>query len=595
MSTNENNVVSTQELQESQKIITLGGLKTFYDELKKNHFDDINDSITDINNVIEENEEIVAVSLSDIDNRLIDLSSEVDSNNTNLNAAIETLSSKVSDNKTELDDKINIINGDDEGSIKKTVNDAIASVIDSAPETLDTLKEVAEYIAADEQHAAEVTTTLSNHASAIQSLQDDNVIVKGDVDNSAVLKGGDNQVISEGSVALGENNLVGLKGWYYKAIQFNTTAGVTFLYLSKTQQVPEIVTQASDVEQERDIDFGLIANDVVSVVNDSKYDNKYKVSTNEISTYGRIGLKSVASDIPFPFDKVNTDDDLNNGIFDPEDYSIYCVQKPNIGITDIGQDSFASGYNNKATNGKATAFGYDNHAYGKFSFVEGRGNEAGYAAHAEGRETHATGDQSHSEGRNTWATGDASHAEGSSSGAAGNYSHAEGGTTHAYGEASHSEGLGTKANTKASHAEGDGTSATGIGSHAEGVKTTTLKDAAHAEGAETSAEEWATHAEGYATKAVGYGSHTEGDHTIANNSYEHASGRYNKSTKSTDKSQATRFSIGIGTSDTARKNAVEVKQNGDVYINGIKLPLAKLLSTADTDADVESVWNEINK
>jgi hypothetical protein len=136
----------------------------------------------------------------------------VSNNKTELNAAIETLSKTVSDNKTELDDKINIINGDGDGSIKKTVNDAIASVIDSAPETLDTLKEVAEYIAKDEQRAVEITTILSNHTSAIQSLQDNNVIVKGDAENSAVLKGGNNQVISESGVATGKYNLVGLKG-----------------------------------------------------------------------------------------------------------------------------------------------------------------------------------------------------------------------------------------------------------------------------------------------------------------------------------------------------------------------------------------------
>ena len=66
-----------------------------------------------------------------------------------------------------------------------------------------------------------------------------------------------------------------------------------------------------------------------------------------------------------------------------------------------------------------------------------------------------------------------------------------------------------------------------------------------------------------------------------------ALGVYNKSNADT------RFSIGVGTSETDRKNAFEVKQNGDVYIKGITLPLATLLSTADTDADVESVWKEL--
>lgn len=42
-----------------------------------------------------------------------------------------------------------------------------------------------------------------------------------------------------------------------------------------------------------------------------------------------------------------------------------------------------------------------------------------------------------------------------------------------------------------------------------------------------------------------------------------ALGKYNKSNSSTY------FSVGIGTSDTDRKNAFEVKQNGDIYIEGV--------------------------
>jgi hypothetical protein len=311
---------------------------------------------------------------------------------------------------------------------------------------------------------------------------DNNPFEKGDANNSAVLKGGDNQVISEGGVSLGKDNLVGLKGWYYKAIQFNTASGITFLYLSKTQQVPIKVTQASDVEQEKDIDFTLKSNDIVSVVNDSKYDNKYKISTNEIATYGRIGLKSVDSNTPFPFDGLKTDDELNNGIFDPEDYSIYCLSKPDVGIVDMGQDSFVSGYKNKATNGKATSFGYDNHAYGKFSFVEGRGNEAGYTAHAEGRENIASGEQSHAEGLSTEAIGKNSHTEGQDTVASAINSHAEGNLSIASGVDSHAEGFKAKASGLRSHAEGSQTNATEHGSHAEGVSNNSEGVGSHAEG-----------------------------------------------------------------------------------------------------------------
>lgn len=436
----------------------------------------------------------------------------------------------------------------------------------------------------------------------------------------AFIVGNENINISENSVAMGSNNIAGLKGWYYKAIQFNTSTNVTFLYLSKTQQVPVIVASASKVEQEKDIDFTLIFDDIVSVVNDSKYDNKYKISTNEILTYGRIGIKSVDSDTPFPFNKVNTDDDLNEGIFDPEDYSIYCLSKPDAGIADMGQGSIVGGYNNKATNGKTTAFGYDNHAYGKFSFVEGRDNEAGYAAHAEGRGTKAEGEEAHAEGLNTVASGKHSHAEGDIteatginahaegylSKASGNSSHAEGGNWvkgatgadringgAAEGAGSHAEGGKTTAIADYSHAEGYRSTASGPNSHTEGQLTRTGGEDtdrpkgnpgtksgqnAHAEGAVTFAQGAGSHAEGGNTWASGNYSHTEGwqtrTHEGANNSHaegfytettnraEHAEGEYNKSNDNTI------HSVGIGTS-SKRKNAHEITKDGKHYIIGI--------------------------
>ena len=64
-------------------------------------------------------------------------------------------------------------------------------------------------------------------------------------------------------------------------------------------------------------------------------------------------------------------------------------------------------------------------------------------------------------------------------------------------------------------------------------------------------------------------SHAEGVGTITTNKAEHASGKYNKSIKSEDAAQKTHFSIGIGTSNSNRKNAFEIKANGDIYIIGV--------------------------
>ena len=118
------------------------------------------------------------------------------------------------------------------------------------------------------------------------------------------------------------------------------------------------------------------------------------------------------------------------------------------------------------------------------------------------------------------------------------------------------EGLGTVASGKYSHAEGGATSAKGIASHSEGMN-------ARANGI-------ASHAEGEDTKANGNYSHAEGQFTTANNISEHASGQYNNSVSASTTfgdSGNTLFSVGNGTSDNARHNAFEIRQNGDIYIS----------------------------
>lgn len=63
--------------------------------------------------------------------------------------------------------------------------------------------------------------------------------------------------------------------------------------------------------------------------------------------------------------------------------------------------------------------------------------------------------------------------------------------------------------------------------------------------------------------AVGQLSTAFGENTIANNVAEYACGRYNTSNSDTQ------FSIGVGSSNTDRKNAFEVKKNGDVYFGSV--------------------------
>lgn len=103
-----------------------------------------------------------------------------------------------------------------------------------------------------------------------------------------------------------------------------------------------------------------------------------------------------------------------------------------------------------------------------------------------------------------------------------------------------------------------------------------------------------SHSEGEYTVAIGDFSHTEGVGTVTNNKGEHAEGQYNKSTKTNTtygNAGNTQHSIGIGTS-SARKNAVEVMQNGDMYVVGLG-GYDGTNPTATTSSSIQSIVSGI--
>lgn len=72
--------------------------------------------------------------------------------------------------------------------------------------------------------------------------------------------------------------------------------------------------------------------------------------------------------------------------------------------------------------------------------------------------------------------------------------------------------------------------------------------------------------------AQGDSSLAEGDNTITTNPYEHAEGHFNKSNFTSDEypnEGNTLHSVGIGSSENDRKNAVEIMQNGDMFVIGV--------------------------
>ena len=191
----------------------------------------------------------------------------------------------------------------------------------------------------------------------------------------------------------------------------------------------------------------------------------------------------------------------------------------------------------------------------------------GNFSHSEGSICISSGYCSHSEGYNNKANGDYSHCEGASNTITGNFSHCEGASNSISGTYSHCEGQNNIVSSLHSHCEGaDNTiDASSYFSHCEGRNNKTQAYQAHAEGYNTTASGSNSHSEGTSTKASGSYSHAGGFHTQADQQSQTAIGEYN-----TTGNTYALLSVGNGTADNARSDALVVKSTGEVIINSTK-------------------------
>lgn len=67
------------------------------------------------------------------------------------------------------------LNGDGDGSVKKAVSDGIAKVVADAPESLDTLKEISDWISGHESDAAAMNSAIQTNKTDIATLKTDKV------------------------------------------------------------------------------------------------------------------------------------------------------------------------------------------------------------------------------------------------------------------------------------------------------------------------------------------------------------------------------------------------------------------------------------
>ena len=106
------------------------------------------------------------------------LTSENAIQNKVVKAKFDEVDQKINANETTISSHttaINTLNGDGEGSVKKTVTDEISKVVADAPESLDTLKEISDWISSHESDASAMNSAMQTNKSDIATLQTDKV------------------------------------------------------------------------------------------------------------------------------------------------------------------------------------------------------------------------------------------------------------------------------------------------------------------------------------------------------------------------------------------------------------------------------------
>lgn len=261
-------------------------------------------------------------------------------------------------------------------------------------------------------------------------------------------------------------------------------------------------------------DLSWAVGDVVSIVNGTKYE--------DCATITAINGNVLTLD-SLLFDAIV--EEANPAV---DDWSVYVVAKPDQGVVDFGKGAVAIGLNNKATNRCAVAIGEGNQVTAQYGTGIGRKNQVhAYSGFASGYE-------------NVVHPG-------------AKYARASGMKSEVWGEVGVAEGHECKAKARGAKATGYKTVANGEFSEASGWETETAKDASYsfAAGQKTIADAWYTFVTGIRTISSKLQGHF-------------VTGRYNKPVSEL-------FTIGCGTSEDNRQNALGVKLDGTTDVYGHKI------------------------
>lgn len=159
---------------DTKRYLDLLGLQK-YDELIKKYIAD-NEGLTEADLA-----QIEAAVTSEA-NRAKQAEGELLAAITSLDSTAEEKINALAARVTVNEDTLAELNGDGENSITSRINAAVAALVDGAPEALDTLKEIANWITNDEDGAATLAAKVTENANAIADLQKDSTDLKAYVD-----------------------------------------------------------------------------------------------------------------------------------------------------------------------------------------------------------------------------------------------------------------------------------------------------------------------------------------------------------------------------------------------------------------------------
>lgn len=297
--------------------------------------------------------------------------------------------------------KINKNIADQIASVRKQITDLGYGYTDADVRFIEDGGEVgADVDAVDDNGSRRLIFTFRNFGKGAIEAALDFPIVGGTAKNSIVHKtDGDvkNKAITENSVALGEGNIAGCKGYYISAIFFGNSTRYPQIALSEIQPEGVLISTEPIPKTEGFAVPKYDIDDYIYINMGNHYINLYKInwlndaSNNIISLYPdkENGVNTlVALKKGLERSVAQGSATLENGVFklnselNFDDYTFSVPTKPEVGVVEVSKNAFAKGEGTKATGIDSASSGRETHALGPYGDASGRGTKAGYAAHA---------------------------------------------------------------------------------------------------------------------------------------------------------------------------------------------------------------------